>query len=320
MIVDLICDYSQTIEYVAEVENCMTSVGSIRKFLSIEPEKQSCIIDGQSVLVSAHLEKNDEQVRQTNKSSSGLVGEWPAGRISFVEVSLRYSRAAQPALERLTVCIEAGERVGVVGRTGAGKSSILSCLFRLYPIEGTICIDGVDINLLGVQELRKSLAVIPQDPVLLSDTLRANIDPSATHTDEQIWRTLHVCSLAEFVDTQLPKKLDEHIQSAGKKLSVGERQLVCLCRALLRRPKVLLLDEATANVDRQTDELIQATIANELGECTLITIAHRLNTLLNYDKILVLDQGRAVEFDTVERLMDKPDGLFRRMLESSRDR
>lgn len=236
--------------------------------------------------------------------------------MEFKGVTLRYFKDESPVLKDLNLTIEGGQRIGVVGRTGAGKSSIVSLLFRLYPFEGSILIDGIDSKQLSLANLRASLGVIPQDPVLFCDTLRKNLDPFRKYSDELIWRALEVVELKQHVSRNLTAGLDHLISEGGRNFSVGQRQLVCLARAVLKSPKVLVMDEATANVDQETDVLIQETIKRHFARSTVITIAHRLNTILDYDKVLVLDAGKIVEYDTVAALLAKEKGLFKSMVGS----
>lgn len=239
---------------------------------------------------------------------------WPSeGRIRFENFSVRYREELENVLKDLTFDVKAGEKIGIVGRTGAGKSSLSLCLFRLLERStGKIYIDDVDIKEIGLHDLRHKLSIIPQDPVLFSGTLRMNLDPFEKHTDEQIWNALEHAHLKQFV-TGLDKKLDYECSEGGENLSVGQRQLVCLARALLRKSKILLLDEATAAVDHNTDDLIQSTIRSQFGDCTILTVAHRLNTIIDSSRILVLDKGKIVEFDTPKTLLAKKNGAFASM-------
>ncbi|OTF83112.1 hypothetical protein BLA29_009229, partial [Euroglyphus maynei] len=215
---------------------------------------------------------------------------WPQqGRIEFIEYGTRYRPKLDLVLKNITAIIEPSEKIGIVGRTGAGKSSLTLALFRLIePANGCIRIDGIDISKIGLHQLRNRLTIIPQDPVLFSGTLRTNLDPFSDFTDDQIWRCLELAHLKQFT-LSLDGQLEYEISESGSNLSVGQRQLVCLARALLRKTKILVLDEATAAVDMETDSLIQQTIRKSFMDCTILTIAHRLNTIMDSDRILVLD-------------------------------
>ncbi|KAF5900053.1 canalicular multispecific organic anion transporter 1-like, partial [Clarias magur] len=208
--------------------------------------------------------------------------DWPAvGKIQFEDYKVRYRPELELVLHGITCNIENTEKIGIVGRTGAGKSSLTNCLFRIMEAaEGRIVIDGIDISTLGLHALRNRITIIPQDPVLFSGTLRMNLDPFETFSDEEIWRVLELAHLKDHVVT-LPAGLQHEVAEGGENLSVGQRQLLCLARALLRKSKILILDEATAAVDLETDELIQSTINQEFAECTVLTIAHRIHTILN---------------------------------------
>ncbi|XP_067859323.1 multidrug resistance-associated protein 1 [Heptranchias perlo] len=238
---------------------------------------------------------------------------WPwDGRIEFVNYGLRYRPDLDLALKNITVSINGGEKVGIVGRTGAGKSSFALGLFRIIePAEGLIYIDGIDITKIGLHDLRNQITIIPQDPVLFSGTLRMNLDPFDQHSDVDLWKALELAHLKTFV-SGLPNKLNHECSEGGENLSVGQRQLLCLARALLRKSKILVLDEATAAVDLETDELIQSTIRNQFDECTVLTIAHRLNTIMDYRRVMVLDKGEIVEFDTPPNLLHRK-GVFYKM-------
>uniref|UniRef100_A0A1I7Y524 ABC transporter domain-containing protein n=1 Tax=Steinernema glaseri TaxID=37863 RepID=A0A1I7Y524_9BILA len=208
------------------------------------------------------------------------------------------------------VDMKGSEKIGIVGRTGAGKSSLALALFRMIePAEGKIVIDGVDISKIGLHDLRSNLTIIPQDPVLFSGTLRFNLDPFHRYSDDQIWAALELAHLKNFAKA-LSGGLEHIITEGGDNISVGQRQLVCLARALLRRSKVLVLDEATAAVDLATDALIQETIREEFKDSSVLTIAHRLNTILDYDRVLVLDKGEMKEFDSPEALLSDPTSTF----------
>ena len=220
-------------------------------------------------------------------------------------------------LRKLNFEINPNERIGIVGRTGAGKSSLTLSLFRLIePVEGTIYIDDVDISRIGLFDLRSKLTIIPQDPVLFTGTLRYNLDPFERYTDEQIWYSLEVSNMKEFVSS-LENNLMYNVIEGGENLSVGQRQLICLSREILRKSKILVLDEATAAIDFQTDELIQKAVRKNFNDCTIITIAHRLNTIIDYDKILVLDKGEVREYDTPKALLSDNKTIFYSMAKNA---
>ncbi|XP_047002729.1 multidrug resistance-associated protein 1-like [Schistocerca americana] len=214
--------------------------------------------------------------------------------------------------EELTIvdrCVE-NDRVGIVGRTGAGKSSLTLALFRIIePAGGSIEIDNVDVTKLGLHVLRSCLTIIPQDAVLFSGTLRLNLDPLNKHSDEEVCHALEQAHLKTFVEGHAAG-LSHEVTEGGENLSVGQRQLVCLARALLRKTKVLILDEATAAVDLETDDLIQQTIRTEFEQCTVLTIAHRLNTIMDYNRIIVLNKGKVVEFDSPQSLLEDRTSIF----------
>ncbi|KRJ97662.1 multidrug resistance-associated protein 1 isoform X9 [Drosophila yakuba] len=236
---------------------------------------------------------------------------WPQeGRVEFQNFQVRYREGLDLVLRGVSFNIQGGEKVGIVGRTGAGKSSLTLALFRIIEAAGgRISIDGVDIASMGLHMLRSRLTIIPQDPVLFSGSLRINLDPFEIKTDDEIWKALELSHLKSFVKS-LAAGLNHEISEGGENLSVGQRQLVCLARALLRKTKVLVLDEATAAVDLETDDLIQKTIRTEFKECTVLTIAHRLNTILDSDKVIVLDKGQITEFASPTELLDNPKSAF----------
>ncbi|RXN01990.1 Multidrug resistance-associated protein 1 [Acipenser ruthenus] len=242
---------------------------------------------------------------------------WPTrGHIEIRDYGLRYREDLELVLKNISFTIEGGEKVGIVGRTGAGKSSLTLGLFRIIePAQGKILIDGVNIADLGLHDLRSRITIIPQDPVLFSGTLRMNLDPFDAYSDEEVWNSLELAHLKNFV-SGLPDRLNHECSEGGENLSVGQRQLVCLARALLRKTKILVLDEATAAVDLETDNLIQSTIRSQFEECTVLTIAHRLNTVMDYTRVLVLDKGQIVEFDSPASLLAKK-GVFFKMAKDS---
>lgn len=290
-------------------------------------------------------------------------GNWPSqGAIEFINYSTRYRAGLEPVLRNVTFSVRPGERVGIVGRTGAGKSSLALALFRgLEAEDGKILIDNVDIGLIGLQDLRESITMVPQDPTLFTGTIRSNLDPFGLFTDEEIFNTLRRVQLIGAASSATPSEsaaqaaaamltppesadsladgsepdldlagkgtnarenaniftnLSSSVAESGSNLSQGQRQLLCLARALLKSPRVLLMDEATASIDYATDGKIQETL-REVKESTIITIAHRLQTIIDYDKVLVLDKGQVVEYDSPWELMLREKGIFRGMCEVS---
>ncbi|XP_057264325.1 multidrug resistance-associated protein 1 isoform X3 [Pezoporus wallicus] len=276
-------------------------------------ELETNIVAVERVKEYAEMEKEAEwSIEQTAPAST-----WPEeGKIEFRGYGLRYREDLDLVLKSINVTINGGEKIGIVGRTGAGKSSLTLGLFRINEAaEGEIIIDGVNIAKIGLHDLRFKITIIPQDPVLFSGTLRMNLDPFDQHSDEDIWRSLELAHLKNFVSS-LPAKLNHDCAEGGENLSVGQRQLVCLARALLRKSKILVLDEATAAVDLETDKLIQSTIKSQFEECTVLTIAHRLNTIMDYTRVLVLDRGEVVECGSPEHLLQQK-GIFYSMAKDS---
>jgi len=237
--------------------------------------------------------------------------EWPTeGVVEFKNFSTRYRKGLDLVVKNIDLTIGAGKKVGIVGRTGAGKSSLTLALFRIIEAaDGAILIDGVNTSEIGLHSLKRKLAIIPQDPVLFSGTVRDNLDPSETHEDAAIWTALEQAHLKTFMST-LKDGLLSDVQEGGENFSLGQRQLFCLARALLRRAKILVLDEATAAVDLETDDLIQKTIREQFAFCTVITIAHRLNTILDNDLIVVMDKGEIKERGAPQDLLKDPSTEF----------
>ncbi|XP_062606443.1 multidrug resistance-associated protein 1-like [Saccostrea cucullata] len=245
--------------------------------------------------------------------------DWPTkGVVEFRNYSTKYRSGLDLVLKNVNFKVNVSEKVGIVGRTGAGKSSLTLALFRLIePTSGSIIIDKENLSHMGLHDSRSRLTILPQDPVLFSGTLRMNLDPMSGYTDQTLWEALEHAHLKDFVQT-LPTGLEYDCGEGGQNLSVGQKQLLCLARALLRKTKILILDEATAAVDMETDELIQNTIKQEFRDCTVLTIAHRLNTVIDYDRIMVLDQGVVREFDSPQVLLQKTDSLFYQLAKDAR--
>ncbi|KAF5096830.1 hypothetical protein D0Z00_002631 [Geotrichum galactomycetum] len=254
---------------------------------------------------------------------------WPSeGKINFNHVFMSYQPTLPPVLKDLNISVGKGEKIGICGRTGAGKSTIMHALYRLTELtSGSIEIDGIDISTLGLHELRSRLSIIPQDPVLFQGTVRSNIDPFGTASDTELWNALRRSWLLDSTEydrvqngtanNNVKFHLDEPVNDDGTNFSLGERQLLALTRALVRNTQILILDEATSSVDFHTDSKIQSTIAKEFAHCTILCIAHRLRTIINYDKILVLEAGEVVEYDSPINLFLREDGVFRSMCNNS---
>jgi multidrug resistance-associated protein (MRP) len=245
---------------------------------------------------------------------------WPQqGRIEFRGYSTRYRTGLELVVRNINAFVKPGEKIGIVGRTGAGKSSLTLALFRMIEAaEGKIVIDSTVIAEIGLHDLRSNITIIPQDPVCFSASLRFNLDPFNKYSDTEIWTALEMAHLKAFV-ASLPEGLSHQITEGGENVSVGQRQLLCLARALLRRSKILVLDEATAAVDLATDALIQDTIRKEFKDSTIFTIAHRLNTIMDYDRVMVLDKGEIKEMDSPQKLLENKNSYFSAMVLDSKN-
>jgi ABC-type multidrug transport system fused ATPase/permease subunit len=241
---------------------------------------------------------------------------WPtAGEVVYENLTMSYRPDLPPVLRNLSFTLKAGEKVGLVGRTGAGKSSIFQSLYRIVEAtSGRILIDGEDIAQFGLHDVRgRALSIIPQEPTLFSGSIRSNLDPFSEYTDAQLWQALEKAQLEPLISAHRDK-LAMPIQDGGSNLSVGQRQLLCLARALLRHTKVLVVDEATANVDVHSDALVQSVLRRDFADRTVITIAHRLNTIIDSDRIVVLDQGQVLEVGTPAALLANPESAFSKMV------
>ncbi|KAL5229212.1 hypothetical protein ABZP36_017477 [Zizania latifolia] len=265
------------------IENKMVSVERIKQFINIPSEAEW-------------------RIKDTVPSAN-----WPSkGDIDIIDLKFRYRHNTPLVLKGITLRIHGGEKIGVVGRTGSGKSTLIQALFRIVePSEGRIVIDGIDICTLGLHDLRSRFGIIPQEPVLFEGTIRSNIDPLQLYTDEEIWQALERCQLKDAV-TSKPEKLDASVVDNGDNWSVGQRQLLCLGRVMLKHSRILFMDEATASVDSQTDAVIQRIIREDFSACTIISIAHRIPTVMDCDRVLVIDAGLAKEFDSPANLIERP--------------
>nr|XP_023015460.1 probable multidrug resistance-associated protein lethal(2)03659 [Leptinotarsa decemlineata] len=276
----------------SEMENNMTSVERILEYTKLESEPERAEIKD--------LPKN-----------------WPEkGQIEFKNVYLKYSEADPPVLKNLNFIIKPKEKIGIVGRTGAGKSSTITALFQLYPVEGSIKIDDVDTTKMPLDQVRSQIAIIPQEPVLFSGSMRKNLDPFDQYSDDVLWDALDQVELKEEI-AELPAGLNTKVSEGGTNFSVGQRQLVCLARAIIRNNKILVLDEATANVDPHTDALIQNTLREKFVDCSVFTIAHRLHTVMDSDKILVMNAGTVEEYDHPYILLQNENGVLRSLVEAT---
>jgi ABC-type multidrug transport system fused ATPase/permease subunit len=246
---------------------------------------------------------------------------WPSkGDITFSEVCLRYRPGLPLALDGLSFSVRDGQRCGIVGRTGAGKSTISVALFRLTEIErGCITLDGIDLSKIGLADVRgrdKGLYIIPQDPVLFSGSIRDCLDPFQLRSDDEILNAISLVKVGD-VRNRGVLVLDDYVEEGGRNFSLGERQLLCLARAILAKPKVLILDEATASVDLETDAVMQRMIRDHFPGTTILTIAHRLKTIMDYDVILVMEEGRAKEFGSPRELLNNKYGVFSSLVDST---
>ncbi|KAF2023302.1 vacuolar metal resistance ABC transporter-like protein [Setomelanomma holmii] len=272
------------------------------------------MVSVERVLEYANLPSEAPEVIPENRPPAS----WPSqGGIEFNNYSTRYRPGLDLVLSNINLQIKAGEKIGVVGRTGAGKSSLTLALFRIIePAEGFMSIDGLNTSTIGLLDLRKKLSIIPQDAALFEGTVRDNIDPDHTHDDTELWSVLEQACLKDYISS-MPGGLDAQLHEGGSNLSIGQRQLISLARALLASSKILILDEATAAVDVETDAMLQTTLrGSTFRNKTIITIAHRINTIIDSDRIIVLSQGGIAEFDTPTQLM-RQKGLFYELVRES---
>lgn len=280
----------------AELENIMTAVERVTEYEKIENENR--------------LEKAIEKKPPK---------EWPEkGHIRFENLSLKYvPHETEHVLKNLTFEIYPQEKVGIVGRTGAGKSSLINAVFRLSFNDGDILIDSRNIREMSLRDLRSKISIIPQVPVLFSGSVRYNLDPFEEYSDAKLWEVLEEVQLKSVV-AELPDGLHTKVTEGGANFSVGQRQLICLARTILRENKILIMDEATANVDPQTDALILSTIRNKFKDCTVVTIAHRLNTVMHSDRVIVMDSGRIIESGVPYLLLTETNSkILRHMAQES---
>ncbi|XP_031277497.1 putative ABC transporter C family member 15 [Pistacia vera] len=276
---------------ICNAENKMISVERILQYSNIKSEAPLVI----------------EECRPPNN--------WPeVGSICFQNLQIRYAEHLPSVLKNISCTFPGRKKVGVVGRTGSGKSTLIQAIFRIIePREGSIIIDDVDISKIGLHDLRSRLSIIPQDPTLFEGTVRGNLDPLLQYSDKQVWEALDKCQLGDIVRAK-EEKLDSTVVENGENWSVGQRQLLCLGRTLLKKSSILVLDEATASVDSATDGIIQKIITQEFKNRTVVTIAHRIHTVIDSDLVLVLSDGRIAEYDTPKKLLEREDSFFSKLI------
>ncbi len=267
---------------------------------SVLPQEKAQILPGDEAIVNA---------------------PWPSqGNISFTDVQMKYRPSLPLALRGVTMKIPGGSRVGICGRTGSGKSSLFVALFRLVELhQGQIVIDGVDASQIGLSTLRKAVAIIPQNPNLFVGDIRRNLDPFSLFEDTDLWHVLRDCGLEPLIKER-PGRLNADVSEGGQNFSQGEKQLICVARALLRKPKILLLDEATASIDSETDAMIQKMVRKNFAGTTQLTIAHRLGTIADSDMIVVLDDGHVAEIGTPAELLQKEGGQYADMVKAAKEK
>jgi ABC-type multidrug transport system fused ATPase/permease subunit len=316
-----------TVRSISNMENAMNATERMLYYTEETPEEAPWSterLEGDTKLLSSDDDSEYPKPHAIALTAAGgkaetLLPEWPqSGAIELKNLQMRYRHDTPLVLKGLNVSIAGGERIGVVGRTGSGKSSLFLSLLRLVEpdlsgsvdkYESPISIDGIDVLRIGLRDLRSKLGIIPQNPVLFSGTIKSNMDPFDDFTTEDMWRALEQCGLRAAVE-EMPGQLDAAVAEYGQNMSAGMRQMLVLGRALLRNCKILLLDEATASVDIETDREIQRTLREAFTGCTVLTIAHRINTIMDSDKILVLKDGMAAEFATPQELLADETSIF----------
>lgn len=299
------------------VEMAVTSLERIEEYINLPPQevkpRSDKVVAGSDWPRESNLPAREVQARSNKvKEDTDWLRE---GSIRFANVTARYKPSLPAALSDVSFTVKPGLRVGICGRSGSGKSTLLGALWRLIDIDddhGGIYVDGIDIRDIGLHAYRSAMSIIPQDPLLLEVSLRENLDPEGLCSDAEIWEALEKSQLKEHV-SKLENQLDEAITGDSSAFSRGQRQLLALARAILRHRPILALDEATSSIDAKTDAAIQKTLLESFTNCTVLTIAHRITTIIDYDVIIVMQQGRVAEIGSPAALLSRPDGLFRNL-------
>ena len=302
----------------ADCQMNLNSVERIKEYSEIEQEAYGSDASNGCRSLETIMEEMNVGCSVLDTESRG--SNWPhEGKVEFKSISLSY-KTSQNVLKNVSFIVEPGKKVGLVGRSGAGKSSCVAALFRLTePSSGSIIIDGVDILQMPLQTLRAGIAIVPQDPILFEGSVRSNLDPFDEFSDDDLWGALKKVKLEDVVATMSGLSLSEKkVSEKGTNFSMGQRQLLCMARAIVKKSKILVMDEATASVDHETDALIQNTVRHELS-CTVICVAHRLQTIAFYDKVVVMSEGCVAEFGSPLELMLKEGSIFKSMCVSSGD-
>lgn len=282
-------------------------------------EAESSLTSAERILAYSNLPGEGEDVphHKERTHQEHAVDAQPGALVEFLNCDMRYRKDLDLSLRNVSLTLRPGEKVGVIGRTGAGKSSLTMALLRMVEISnGTILFDGRDAQKMPLEELRKEITIIPQDPVLFSGDIRKNLDPLYEYHDEELWRVLQESGLADFVESQ-EDGLALSVSENGSNLSVGQRQLLCLGRALLRHTRLLVLDEATASLDPESDQRIQRMLKENFRHCTILCIAHRLDTIAHFDKIVVMERGSVAEEGSPAALAADPRSLYAQLLAAS---
>ncbi|CAG2102441.1 unnamed protein product [Medioppia subpectinata] len=291
------------IKRTVDVEIWMTSLLRLKQYLHLPEER---------------MEMEDSEDGVEKRKRFQIPAEWPkSGQITVRNLRMTYpNNSGELILKNISLKILNGQKIGIVGRTGSGKTSLINALFRLMPSDGNITVDGININNIGLKDLRKNISIIPQEPTVFNGSIRANLDPFEEFTDEEVWRALDAVQLKTLVQS-LPERLRAVISEEALTLSVGQKQLICLSRAILRKNRILILDEATANVDHKTDALIQTAIKTKFSDCTVITVAHRIETIIDCDRILVMKEGMIVDDNCPHLLLEQENSYFSQLVKQT---